>query len=64
MCSNMSTTRIDRKKRCSKCTVRRYNECTHMSKAVLQIEDCDPRVARALREIKKFKDYVLFLCCF
>ena len=61
MCTNMREARIDRRKRCTRCTIRRYNERTHMSKTVLQIEDRDPIVARTPRELKTFKVSVLFL---
>ena len=30
MCENVSTTRVGRSTSCSKCTVRRYNQCTRM----------------------------------
>ena len=40
---------------------RRYNQCTHTSKTVLQIEDRGSVVARDLREIKKIKVSVLLL---
>ena len=56
---NMSTARIDRSKRCSQSQFE-VTISMHMSKTVLQIEDRDPVVARALREVEKFKVCVLF----
>ena len=53
LCTSVSTAHNDRSVRSSKCTLRRYIQCTHMPKTVFQTEGRDPVVAQALGPTEK-----------